>query len=61
MTDDNWIPPSRELPPKGVVVSTMDSGGNVQDLLFDKLWWFPDHSMYVYYTPQFWKAKEEQA
>lgn len=55
----DWTPTERELPPDGVVVQTMDSGGHVQDLRRKgNLFWFPDGSMYVYYVPKFWKPKD---
>jgi hypothetical protein len=40
------------IPEEGAEVDAMDSGGHVQRLL----WWFPDRSMYVYFTPMFWRA-----
>lgn len=55
----DWTPTERELPPVGVEVLTMDSGGHVQSLVFEHgLWFFPDRSMYVYYTPKFWHLGE---
>lgn len=51
-----WTPPSYRLPEPGVEVNTLDSGGHEQTLVYaDNLWWFPDRSMYVYYTPTFWR------
>jgi hypothetical protein len=46
--------------PEGVVVETRidDQHGprNEQPLkLVNRLWWFPDGSMYVYYRPTHWK------
>ena len=54
-----WKKISEEQPPVGKVVKTKidDSEGirNEQELIFEKnLWWLPDHSMYVYYTPTHW-------
>lgn len=54
-----WTKITDEHPPKGKVVKTKidDENGvrNEQDLLFDNnLWWLPDKSMYVYYTPTHW-------
>lgn len=44
------------LPPVGIEVETMDGGGHVQTLAYkDGLWWAPDFSIYVYYTPMFWR------
>lgn len=48
-----------EPPPKNKTLKTKidDADGvrNEQELFFDgKLWWFPDKSMYVYYTPTHW-------
>ena len=58
MTD--WIPTDQQPPPEGVVVRTMDSGGHVRELVREKgLYFFPDRSMYVYYTPKFWQTKME--
>lgn len=46
------------LPEERVVVACMDSGGHWQDLKrIGNLWWFPDGSMYVYYTPTMWRYK----
>lgn len=57
---NDWIKTSERLPGNGVTVKTKidDENGarNEADLVrFDKLWFFPDHSMYVYYTPTHWK------
>lgn len=48
------------LPPDGLVVETKisDEHGerNVQKLKRSgRLWWSPDGSMYVYYTPTHWR------
>lgn len=50
-----------EVPPphNKVVMTKIDRGGEVsneQELkYFDRLWWLPDGSIYVYYTPTHWK------
>jgi hypothetical protein len=55
MTTD-WTPTEREVPAEGVVVDAMDSGGHVQPLKRQgPLWFFPDGSMYVYFTPKYWR------
>lgn len=60
MTTEDRYPREGQYPPAGVVVSTVDSGGHHQDLLYDRgLWWFPDRSMYVYYTPASWRLISE--
>lgn len=52
-----WVPTATRLPEAGVVVEAVDSGGNVQPLVYSSnLWWFPDRSMYVYFTPRAWRA-----
>lgn len=61
--DDNWTDVSKSVPMNNVVVETKvdDVQGcrNVQDLKrSDNLWFFPDGSMYVYYTPTHWRYKE---
>lgn len=55
-----WNRTSDRLPPEGVVVHTKidDERGcrNEQRLkLIGNMWFFPDGSMYVYYTPTHWK------
>lgn len=56
-----WIKVKDQLPPKKTVVLTKIDDGygvprNVQELkLENTLWFFPDGSMYVYYTPTHWK------
>ncbi len=53
--DTDWIETARELPPERVEVQVMN-GPYVTTLVRDgNLWWFPDRSMYVYYTPKVWK------
>lgn len=52
-----WIETLQRVPKEGVEVETRDSGGNVQTLVRKGgLWFFPDMSMYVYYTPTAWRA-----
>lgn len=54
-----WVNIKTSLPPEKKVVNTkIDEGGsarNEQELKrVGKLWFFPDGSMYVYYTPTHW-------
>lgn len=52
----NWTPTSKQLPPEGQVVQAMDSGGQVHRLKrMGRLWFVEDGSMYVYFTPGFWR------
>lgn len=61
MANEDWIATDRAVPPNGIVVKTMDSSGRVQELKRDgRLWFFPDSSMYVYYTPTFWKHTSDK-
>lgn len=58
-----WIPCSEAMPEPGVEVLTKihDAAGcrNETSLKFkSNLWWFPDMSMHVYYTPTHWAVKE---
>lgn len=62
MSNNTWIKVTEIKPPKGVVVNTKidDEDGtpprNEQELKFHgKLWWHPDGSMYVYYSPTHWQ------
>ena len=54
-----WIKVKDRLPKIDIAVKTKvdDNKGirNIQTLIYWKnLWWFPDRSMYVYYTPTHW-------
>lgn len=56
-----WKKISEVHPPKNQVVMTKIDDGkgtrNEQALKFDgNLWWLPDGSVYVYYTPTHWKS-----
>jgi hypothetical protein len=59
---ENWKRTDEILPPEGRVVETKieDEKGtrNRCDLVKSGgLWFFPDGSMYVYYTPTHWRMK----
>lgn len=56
----NWIQCRLTLPPEGEIVMTKiddaDGARNEQALkLVGRLWFVPDGSSYVYYTPTHWK------
>lgn len=58
-----WISTSEQLPPENQIVDTKidDEKGvrNEQELVYShNLWFLPDKSMYVYYTPTHWRRKE---
>jgi hypothetical protein len=58
--NSDWIPTALKEPPQNEVVETKidDKKGvrNEQRLkLLNRLWVFPDGSMYVYYTPTHWR------
>jgi len=58
MTD--LIAVAEQLPPEGVLVRTISDGKMVQNLKrLGNLWFVPDGSMYVYYTPAYWAYFEE--
>jgi hypothetical protein len=50
-----WTYTTDKLPPEGRVVTVLN--GNIeQTLVFERgLWWVPDRSMYVYFTPKLWR------
>lgn len=51
-----WHRTDMQLPQDGVVVLTVSESGLEQKLKRQgNLWFFPDGSMYVYYTPVKWK------
>lgn len=58
MSESDWRP--IEEAPERIVVETKidddDGVRNVQELRRKgRLWWAPDGSMYVYYTPTHWR------
>ena len=58
----DWIATIERLPPEHEVVEAADSGGHVQPLLRQgRLWFFPDMSMYVYFTPTRWRPLRPQS
>jgi hypothetical protein len=59
MESTNWFRVKSTPPPQNTVVMTKihDWRGerNLTELkLVNRLWWFPDGSMYVYYEPTHW-------
>jgi hypothetical protein len=57
---NEWIEVSQVLPKNGVVVETKidDFRGCRNETTLKRqgnLWFFPDGSMYVYYTPTHWR------
>lgn len=57
---DNWTACKDQLPSEGVLVLTkIDDEGGVRNEAWLKrsgrLWFVPDGSMYVYYTPTHWR------
>lgn len=54
----HWISTKESLPKQGEVVLTLSPNGTEQPLKrVGRLWFFPDGSMYVYYTPAFWRQE----
>lgn len=61
LVHNGWIMCGSKLPPEGEVVNTkIDDGKGVRNVQALKrrgrLWFLPDGSMYVYYTPTHWAA-----
>lgn len=62
----NWEKVSDSLPEPGVVVdSKIDDENGVRNeqplkqMQGNRLWWLPDGSMYVYYTPTHWRYQKD--
>ncbi len=52
----DWNQTKWSLPDEGRVVDTISENGNPGRLKRQgNLWFYPDGSMYVYYTPKFWR------
>lgn len=65
MKTNEWISVLEQLPPHGEVVMTkIDRGGlvtNEQKLVrINRLFFFEDRSMYVYYTPTHWQPLRQE-
>lgn len=57
-TTAKWTPTNDEQPDNDTEVVGISMGGIEQDFYYTEgLWFFPDRSMYVYYTPVFWRYK----
>ncbi len=52
----NWTNTADQLPPEGEWVTTISSGGQEVELKRQGNLWFMDNGMYVYYTPEKWRA-----
>jgi hypothetical protein len=62
---ETWIPVTTKLPPSGEVVETKiddhKDTRNVQKMKrLGGLYFFPDGSMYAYYTPTHWRPAPEE-
>lgn len=60
MPNVDWTPCAEALPPEGEIVETkIDDGNGVRNTQALKrqgrLWFVPDASIYVYYTPTHWR------
>lgn len=52
-----WYRVADEPPPEGMVCDTISPGGMQQTLHFvSGLWFYPDNTGYVYYTPELWSV-----
>lgn len=60
MNERRWNRVDHVLPPENRVVATLSQSGIEQPLkLVGNLWFVPDGSMYVYYTPLHWREVDE--
>lgn len=56
MPDLRWNKSESVLPKDDTLVDTLSEGGLQTQLVYWKrLWWHPDKSMYMYYTPAYWR------
>lgn len=54
---NEWRNVTATEPPDNMEVEVMNNGG-ARLVRRRNLWFFPDFSMYVYYTPQYWRPIE---
>lgn len=61
MKTETWHRTNDKLPPENVSVLTVSSTGCVIQRLkrIGPLWFFPDGSMYVYYTVASWREEDD--
>lgn len=60
MENNKWISITQELPEEGVIVNTKIANPDRNEAKLVRkgnIWFFPDMSMYVYYTPTHWHYK----
>ena len=51
-----WYDLSEKKPDDGRKIIGLDSGSNERELIFSRnMFWLPDMSMYVYFTPSKWR------
>lgn len=60
-----WVSVNEKLPAQDLEVDTkIDDGRGVRNeqsmKLVGRLWYVPDGSMYVYYTPTHWRPKQDR-
>lgn len=52
----DWTPTDEDMPPEGVVVEVITPSGELLRLKWhNRLWLFADGSMYLYFTPAWWR------
>ncbi len=57
MPTATWTLTQEKLPPEGTRCEVITPGGDQRELVKGPggLWFLPDRSMYVYFTPTHWK------
>ena len=58
--NDAWILCKNRKPPQDIIIETkIDDCKGVRNIcqliLHNNLWWIPDMSMYIYYSPTHWR------
>ena len=58
MSDPRWVRTTDRRPQDGWRGQVITPGGDQRELVYaGNLWWLPDRSMYVYFTPERWEDK----
>lgn len=56
----NWTPLVEAMPPSKVLLEVITPGGDKRPLIYaDGLWWLPDMSAYVHFTPTCWRPADQ--
>lgn len=58
MSEPRWVKTAERMPPNDWMGRVITESGDERELVYSgNLWWLPDRSMYVYFSPELWLEK----